>query len=103
MPVYAREDGMLYSGHQRTGAARELGFKEVPVIYLPGYDEATERGINIVFNLCTNDHATKSDFGKKAAMELSDLDKFQALPDAIDPFPCLKQFDIKPIDYQEDL
>ncbi|MFN6474055.1 MAG: ParB N-terminal domain-containing protein [Nostoc sp. SerVER01] len=103
MPVYAREDGMLYSGHQRTGAARELGFSHVPVIYLPGYDEATERGINIVFNLCTNDHATKSDFGKKAAMELSDLEKFQALPDAIDPFPCLKQFDIKPIDYQEDL
>ncbi|MBD0303958.1 MAG: ParB N-terminal domain-containing protein, partial [Tolypothrix sp. T3-bin4] len=103
MPVFAREDGLLYSGHQRTGAAKELGFTEVPVVFLPGYDEATERGINIVFNLCTNDHATKADFGKKAAMELSDLEKFEMLPDATDPFPCMKNLLIKPVDYQEQM
>lgn len=103
MPVYVREDGMLYSGHQRTGAARELGFEKVPVIFLPRYEAAVERGINIVFNLCTNDHATKADFGRKAAMELTDLEKFNELPDAIDPNPCLKSFEIRPLDFQEQM
>lgn len=105
MPVFAREDGMLYSGHQRTGAAHELGFTQIPVVYLPGYEAATERGLNVLFNLCTNDHNTKADFGKKAAMELeAKIEAFNELPDATDPFPCLTNFEvIKPVDYQKQI
>lgn len=91
LPVYAREDGLLYSGHQRTSAARELGFTSVPVVYLPHGDRKSERLLNVLFNLCTNDHATKADFGKKMVMDLESLEQFISLPNTTDLYPCLRQ------------
>ncbi|MCU0551875.1 MAG: ParB N-terminal domain-containing protein [Leptolyngbya sp. Prado105] len=104
MPIFIRDDGVLYSGHQRTGAALELGFEEVPVVVLPHTgSERMERAMNVLFNLCTNDHLTKSDFGKKAAMELQDLEQFKLLPDASDKSPCLQHFNISPIKFLDQL
>jgi hypothetical protein len=104
MPIYVREDGVLYSGHQRTGAALELGFEKVPVVYLPMTgSERLERAMNVLFNLCTNDHHTKSEFGKKAAMALGELEEYQNLPDTDNPFPCLNHFEIVPLDFMDQL
>jgi len=99
-PVFAREDGLLYSGHQRSSAAKAIGLERVPVVFLPGYDDATERSINVVFNLCTNDHATKGDFGKNAAVEVRELIHLvRDLPNATNFYPCLDWFAINPITY----
>jgi hypothetical protein len=103
-PVFAREDGMLYSGHQRTGAAREIGFTQVPVVYLPKFENYTDQNINILFNLVTNDHKTKADYGKKLVWEVEKLvDVVRALPDTTDLYPCLDLFEICPADYIDQL
>ena len=100
MPIYARENGMLYSGHQRSAAALEIGMEEVPVVYLnPPQDEHSNRVLNMVFNVTTNDHATRAEFGKKAAASLGERSQFESLPDAVNPFPCLNRFVITPADY----
>lgn len=54
MPLYATSDGMLLSGHQRTGVADTLKLKVLPVEFLT-IDPDKIRGINIVFNRATND------------------------------------------------
>jgi hypothetical protein len=103
-PVFAREDGMLYSGHQRTGAARAIGFTQVPVVYLPHYPDQSDRNINILFNLITNDHATRSDYGRKLVSEVADIvELVRLLPDTTDLYPCLNYFFISPADYQDQL
>jgi ParB-like nuclease domain len=105
MPVYAREgDGVLYSGHQRTGAAREIGFTQVPVCWVPAAkNEKGDRNMNVLFNLCTNDHATKSDYGRKLALTLEGLAEFESLPDATNLFPCLDWFSIETMNYMDQL
>jgi ParB-like chromosome segregation protein Spo0J len=99
-PVFARKaDNMLYSGHQRTGAAREIGYKEVPVCWVPDTD-LDERTVNLVFNLVTNDHAKRSDFGQKLALDIDDaVSDVQLLPDATDLCPCVRWQTISPMDY----
>jgi ParB-like nuclease domain len=97
MPVFVRQtDGLLYSGHQRTGAAVAIGFSRVPVVTIPSPGEELERSVNILFNLCTNDHATKADFGAKAALDLDSLSQFESLPDTSDRYPCLQQYAVEP-------
>lgn len=101
-PIYARKsDGLLYSGHQRTGAAKALGYDQVPVCWLPDYNNVYfERALNVNFNLCTNDHNCKADFGKKVKNELSEIISLVSLlPDAEDPYPVLKHFNVSPCDY----
>ncbi len=96
MPVYARRDGLLFSGHQRTSAAIELGFKYVPVMWVEGSTEQVERGLNILFNVCTNDHARKSDFGQRLSIDSRIVEQ---LPDTDDFYPCLRMEMVRPAHY----
>jgi len=54
LPAYvsARE---LLSGHQRTAAWKALGHTTIPAVVLPDLPEEVRRGLNILFNLATND------------------------------------------------
>lgn len=82
MPVYARRDGMLLSGHQRLTAAKAMGLKTIPVVHIEVKEE-DRAGINIIFNRATNDF-TAFDTGKKAGSRLdyqSVIEIAEALPD----------------------
>lgn len=102
-PVYARaDDGLIYSGHQRTNAAKALGFDKVPVCRLPPISDNRfyERAVNINFNLCTNDHLSRSDFGLKAKQGIAEIvESVQKIPDAINPYPVMSHFNISPADF----
>lgn len=82
-PVFAlRSNGLLLSGHQRTGAAKALGYKTAPVCYLDIPDHLI-RGVNVMFNRATNDFAA-FDTGSKAQGKLdltSVIEAAEALPD----------------------
>jgi hypothetical protein len=54
LPAYAC-NGVLLSGHQRTRAWKELGHKEIPVVHVEGLSPEDMRGLNILFNVATND------------------------------------------------
>lgn len=82
MPVYATEDGMLLSGHQRLTVAESLEIEQVPTIRI-NVKEGDIKGINILFNRATNDF-TAFDTGSKAQDKLhyqDVLDLAEALPD----------------------
>jgi len=82
MPVYATDDGMLLSGHQRLTVAKSLGLTTVPTIRVK-LKEADIKGINILFNRATNDFSA-FDTGLKASERLHYADVLEAaeeLPD----------------------
>lgn len=82
MPVYALEDGMLLSGHQRLSAATSLEKKTAACITVK-VKESDIKGINILFNRATNDFGA-FDTGLKASerMHYADvLEAAEALPD----------------------
>lgn len=82
MPMYATQDGMLLSGHQRMTVAGQLGVERVPVIELT-VKQSDVKGINVLFNRCTNDF-TAFDTGSKGSHRLSlsvVIDAAEALPD----------------------
>lgn len=54
LPAYEC-NGVLLSGHQRTRAWKELGYKEIPVVHVDGLSPEEMRGLNILFNVATND------------------------------------------------
>lgn len=92
IPVYATKDGEILSGHQRTFIAGKMGWKQVPVVWVPDMDENRRRAVNILFNRATNDFES-TDSGasaKKRALELDIETKAKALPDQEKDFaPCL--------------
>lgn len=58
LPIYATSKGEILSGHQRHLVAGRLGFKKVPVVFLPKSVEMNDseiKGLNILFNRGTND------------------------------------------------
>jgi hypothetical protein len=55
LPIFADEDGIIASGHQRSEAARMLGATRVPVLRLPPGDNLLRAGRLMLFNLATND------------------------------------------------
>jgi len=75
-PIYARPDGMLLSGHQRTACARSLGYKTVPVVYVDIQDK-DQSGFNIIANRATNDFSA-FDTGHKAGSQLHYADVVEA-------------------------
>lgn len=87
LPLYARADGLVLSGHQRSDAAGAMGW-EVPVRYL-GSAVRDVAGLNLTFNRATNDFSLQDvrhdrfDIEEIAAM-------LGALPDATDRFPCME-------------
>lgn len=91
MPVYATEDGMLLSGHQRLTVAQSLGITHVPTIRV-AVKEADIKGINILFNRATNDFSA-FDTGLKASERLHYADVLEAaeeLPDFEGEFYALQ-------------
>lgn len=104
-PVYARSDGQIYSGHQRTGSAKAMGLTQVPVVFLPDYnDPQIEKNLNLIFNLCTNDHANRGDFGKSSATDIEEIiASVRYLPDTKNLYPCLDAYSITPIDFIDQL
>ncbi len=82
MPVYATEQGMLLSGHQRLTVAKSLGIKKIPTVVVD-VKQSDIKGINIVFNRATNDFSA-FDTGLKASERLHYADVLEAaeeLPD----------------------
>lgn len=87
LPLYARNDRLLLSGHQRSEAAARLGWN-IPVHVLTKVVRDTA-GLNLTFNRATNDFAlTDIQHSEMAGETLRDL--LEALPDTDDPFPCLR-------------
>lgn len=83
-PIFAdRKTGLLLSGHQRTGVARDASISKVPVCYLDIADKDI-RGSNVLFNRATNDF-NAFDTGKKAQGKL-DLDAVIAAAEALPDF-----------------
>lgn len=82
MPVYATDEGMLLSGHQRLTVAKSLGIEEIPVTRVK-VKESDIKGINILFNRATNDFSA-FDTGLKASERMHYADVLAAadgLPD----------------------
>lgn len=82
MPVYATEDGMLLSGHQRLTVAESLGIETIPTIRIK-VKEADIKGINILFNRATNDFSA-FDTGLKASERMHYADVLAAADDLPD-------------------
>ena len=62
LPIYATEDGMVLSGHQRLTASISMGIENVPVVTVSMRskpDESIGR-LNYLFNRATNDFAKTS-------------------------------------------
>lgn len=84
MPLYVDEaSGLLLSGHQRLGAAKDLKIAAAPVIRVNLRPEDI-KGVNILFNRCTNDF-TAFDTGGKAQGKL-DLDTVIAAAEELPDF-----------------
>lgn len=84
MPLFADSNtGLLLSGHQRQAASKHLGHATAPVMRVAIKSEDI-KGVNILFNRCTNDF-TAFDTGGKAAGKL-DLDTVIAAAEALPDF-----------------
>lgn len=85
LPIVATPDGLVLSGHQRLRVSKEIGFKEVPVqiIDIP---EKDIRGINVLFNRCTNDFgALDTGSGQLDKIDINDVvQRAQELPDYLE-------------------
>lgn len=90
IPAYV-SDGVLLSGHQRTHAWRELGGQDIPVVEIDGLKEDERRGLNILFNLATNDFR-RADLRMQTEGEYR-IDKV-TWPTI--PFPCM-QWKMEPV------
>jgi hypothetical protein len=95
LPLYATKQGdqfELVSGHQRTLAAKELGYKKVPLVVLPEMDLGHRKILNILFNRGTNDF--RIDDNSSNIHEKIEQERFQALlesmPDRKDFYPCFE-------------
>ncbi|MHB1051349.1 MAG: ParB N-terminal domain-containing protein [Bacteroidota bacterium] len=82
IPAYVC-DGVLLSGHQRTKAWQDLGYKEIPVVEVEGLSLETMRGLNILFNLATNDFR-RADLGSQIESTSPKITVKN-----IDPYPCM--------------
>lgn len=73
MPIYATNSGMILSGHQRLYVSQQLGIEELPVVYVD-LTEKQIRGVNVLFNRCTNDFsAFDTGSGSRERLNLSEL------------------------------
>lgn len=82
MPAYV-SNGVLLSGHQRTRAWKDLGFQEIPVVDVPGLSEETMRGLNILFNLATNDFR-RGDLSEQLSADAPKISRVRHLQ-----YPCM--------------
>jgi hypothetical protein len=92
LPIFVNKNGVILSGHQRTTAAKMVGYTKVPVVELDVPDDQ-EKGLNVLFNKGTNDMDTFATDAKRAFTEyLEKATNLTAnLPD-IEPdtyYPCI--------------
>lgn len=83
LPAYVC-DNVLLSGHQRTKAWKSLGYKEIPVVEVRGLSADEMRGLNILFNLATNDFR-RAELSEQISTDVPKIPKQK-----IDPYPCLE-------------
>ncbi len=82
LPAYVCNN-ILLSGHQRTRAWKELGYTEIPVVEVRGLSADEMRGLNILFNLATNDF-------RRAELSEQLSDVAPKIPkQKFNPYPCL--------------
>ncbi|KVR21642.1 hypothetical protein WK13_34455 [Burkholderia ubonensis] len=94
LPIYVNKNGVILSGHQRTTAAKMVGYTKIPVVELDVPDDQ-EKGLNVLFNKGTNDMDTfatdaKNAFStylEKATGLLTDLPDIE--PDTY--YPCMER------------
>lgn len=82
IPAYTH-NGTLLSGHQRTKAWKEMGNTLIPVVDIPDLNENDCRGLNILFNLATNDFQ-KVSLASQITSESISFDKSET-----DKYPCM--------------
>lgn len=80
LPLFAMPNGHLLSGHQRLTVAEKMGCTHVPVSYVDAPEEKL-KGINILFNRCTNDMRS-TDTSEELQRTLP-IDQLQAMMDAV--------------------
>lgn len=80
LPLYALPNGHLLSGHQRLTVAKQMGCTHVPVVFVDVAEEKL-KGINILFNRCTNDMRS-TDTSEQLSKTLP-IDRLQALLEAV--------------------
>ena len=86
LPLYAKEDLTILSGHQRVLAASTMGW-QVPVLIVSGKVRDTA-GLNLTFNRSTNDFdITDIDHNQLDIEAL--ISKLESLPDCSDQYPCM--------------
>lgn len=90
IPAYVSASELL-SGHQRAKAWQELGESSIPIVRVDGLKESDRRGLNILFNLATNDFE-RADLRNQIAEE-----KIELSVQCLEKFPCLK-FSMEPVD-----
>ena len=59
IPIYAAPSGEILSGHQRHLVSKQIGLKQIPVVYIRNLEIETRKNINVVFNRATNDFKQK--------------------------------------------
>ena len=98
LPLYANTDGMLLSGHQRTKAARILGYTKLPVVTFDP-PEGVEKGYNIIFNRGTNDYTGSNAKDSFTEFLTQSEEVMQNLAEVgPDQFPCVSNLLQVPID-----
>ena len=94
LPLYSTPEGHLLSGHQRLTVAKEIGCKQVPVVYVPVKEHKWKQA-NILFNRITNDMDSDENselyVNELQSASLDDLlEKLEPLtPDTPEFYPCM--------------
>ncbi len=84
LPIYISPDNMILSGHQRTRAAKSVGYTKVPVVVIDVPAEV-EKGLNLTFNKGTNDLDTFNSNAKASFEEY--LSKAEGLTQELADIP----------------
>lgn len=95
LPIYADESGEILSGHQRQLVARQMGFAQIPVVYVAGRSLVERKAINLLFNRATNDLQKQDSCANiKARLYAADIAAMvdglpDIKPDSRESFPCV--------------
>lgn len=90
LPISATRTGLVLSGHQRLGVAKNLGYEQVPVQWVD-ISEKNIQGINILYNRTTNDFGAM-DTGSLAKEKLNLGNVVEEASQLIDRLPTDLQY-----------
>ncbi len=103
-------ENVLIGAHMRVEAAKQLGYKEIPVVYVNIPDIEREKELNIRLNKNTGefDFSLLSDFGEKfladvgfSSEEMDEIFEIEDEPEKFDLEKELKKLNIKKIEIQK--